>query len=721
MDFEALVGRAAQYSPDAMLVVQQSSDDDCEDLVVLYANPVFRSEVSCHLEADIACACACACTCILSEPNFSNQALLSVTNCGDVSKSFRVSVSPLPEDETGKAGCFLLSGRASGDSLSEGRERLYSDIARKFIDLPTDDAVRSTVRAAGLYFGVERCFAARVDLSSGMMEVRYSWIKQDDKNAVSNSKQPIKTMCSWVMERLRQNEVVQVDRIDGLPPEASELADVLNSSGAKAAVLAPVLLARGTLWFIGIHCLTHTRVWNKEDVTTFKVIGDLLGNAFTQTETVWSLKETERRFSDVGANIPGVVFQMRRTVQGQLSFSYISQGVRDLTGWGPVSMMADPVLLENLVLREDRGRYREAMERAGSNFDEWSVDVRIKHRKTEETKWVRGSGRAHKGANGDTVWNGLLLDISERRKAEEALRISEDRLRKILGTSPIAIGISDIHSFKLLFANKRLAEMYQIPKANVIGYDTRKFYAEPRLHRKHWVQTRREKSLSNVETECCRSDGQQFWAQITTRLIDYGGRQAILWWAFDITEHKRTREALAHLAHHDVLTGLANRRLFEEYLQNAVFLAKRSERPGVLFYFDLDGFKAVNDVHGHDFGDWVLIQVATRLRKVLRDSDIAARLGGDEFAIVAHNIDDIRSIESVVDKMQEAISQPYIKGDKKSVIGLSIGVVRFFGHEKSIAQIVTMADGAMYDAKQSGKGTYRLINMPASETKAVVS
>lgn len=717
MDFDALVGRAAQYSSDAMLVVQQSSDDDCEGLVVLYANPVFYSEMSCHLEADTVCAC----TCILSEPDFSNQALLSVTNDGGVSKSFRVSVSALPEGETGQPNCFLLSGRTSGDGLSEGRERLYSDIARKFIDLPTDDAVRSAVRAAGLYFGVERCFAARVDLSSGMMEVRYSWSKQGDRGAVSNPRQSNKTMCSWVMGRLRQNEVVQVDRIEDLGPEASELVDVLNSCGAQAAVLAPVLLARGTLWFIGIHCLTHTRAWNKEDVTTFKVVGDLLGNAFTQTETVWSLKETERRFSDVGANIPGVVFQMRRTNQGQLSFSYISQGVRDLTGWGPASMMSDPTLLENLVVREDRGRYRETMERAGSNFDEWSVDVRIKHRKTEETKWVRGGGRAHKGANGDTVWNGLLLNISERRKAEEALRISEERLRRILGTSPIAIGISDIHNFKLLFANKRLAEMYQIPKANVIGYDTRKFYAKSSLHRRHWVQTRRKKYLSNIETECRRSDDQQFWAQITTRLIEYGGREAILWWAFDITEHKRTREALAHLAHHDVLTGLANRRLFEEHLQNAVSLAKRAERPGVLFYFDLDGFKAVNDVHGHNFGDWVLEQVAIRLRKVLRDSDIAARLGGDEFAVIAHSIDDIRSIESVVDKMQEAISEPYMKDDKKSVIGLSIGVVRFFGHETNIEQIVTMADGAMYDAKQSGKGTYRLINMPKLVGIAVIS
>jgi diguanylate cyclase (GGDEF)-like protein len=226
------------------------------------------------------------------------------------------------------------------------------------------------------------------------------------------------------------------------------------------------------------------------------------------------------------------------------------------------------------------------------------------------------------------------------------------------------------------------------------------------------VDTRRKGSISSEETRCQRADGETFWAEISTRLIEYGGRQAILWWAFDITEHKNTKEALAHLAHHDALTGLANRRLFDEHLQSAVAIAGRTERPGVLFYFDLDGFKAVNDQFGHGFGDWVLVQVGRRLKSVLRESDVGARLGGDEFAVIAHGIDNIDAIEAVVDKMQDAISAPYVRDDKIAHIGLSIGVVRFYGVETNLQKIVSMADGAMYQAKEAGKGTYRLITMP---------
>ncbi|NVJ91457.1 MAG: diguanylate cyclase [Methylocystaceae bacterium] len=713
MDFAALVGRAARYSPDAMIITEHASGN-IGSLNILYANKAFCDEVGCDLEETSMCQCNIE----LGPIDFTQQAILIVNNKCNIPTTYRVSVTQLPKEETDGRDCLLLCGRPSSSSLAEGREKLYGDIARKFIELPADEAAQACVRSVGLFFGAQRCYAARVDLDTCQIESRYYW---DKSNNPCDPSLADKKVCSWVLERLRQGEVIQVRDRNTLPKDANDFKQALTTMGAKSALKAPVLLARGSLWFVSVHVDDHIRDWTEQDVSIFRIVGDLFGNAFTQTETVWSLKETQRRFSDVGANIPGVVYQMRRTPSGDLHFSYISQGVRELTGWGPASMMSDPTLLENLVLREDRGRFRETLERAGTACTEWSIDIRIQHRKTEEIMWVRASGRAHNGVNGDMVWNGLLLDISEHRKAEEAVRVSEERLRRILGTSPISIGISDVKSFKLLFANKRLAEMYQIPKHEVIGYDTRKFYADKRLHRRHWVETRREKSLSSTETPCVRTNGEEFWAEITTRLIEYGGREAILWWSFDISEHKRTKEALAHLAHHDALTGLANRRLFDEHLQSAVALAARTDRPGVLFYFDLDGFKAVNDQFGHSFGDWVLDQVGDRLRLVLRDSDIGARLGGDEFAVVAHGIDDLSAIEAVITKLQNAISAPYVKNSTIAKIGLSIGVVRFYGKEKDIHKIVKLADSAMYEAKQAGKGTHRIVQMPSNDSHKAIS
>ncbi len=708
MDFEALVGRAAKYSADVILIVQKISDDN--DLKLLYANDAFRNDVNCTFSE----AQPCDCHLNLGESDLTNQALLCLIEGQRVTNSFRVSVTELPESETALPGCLLLNGRPSGTSLSEGRERLYSMIARQFIERPTDEAVQAAVRASGLYFNADLCYAARMKISSSQMEMRYSWQKKDNQTQSHREEEPQTrhTVCSWVKKRLLQDEAVIVNQIDDLPEDAFEMAQNMAQQGTRAALLAPVLMVHDSLWFISIHCTNKSRFWNPEDIDTFKVVGDLLGNAFTQTETSWSLQETQRRFSDVGANLPGLIYQMQRDPKGKISFGYISQGVRELTGWGPATMVSSPELFEQLIVHQDRGRFRETMEHAAQSLNVWSIDVRIKHRDEKTIKWVRASGRAHKSVNGDTIWNGLLLDITDRRNAENELRVSEERLRRILGTSPIAIGISDTRSFKLLFANKMLAQMYQIPTKQIIGFDSRQLYVDQNEHKSHWQRTRQLQTLHNVETECRKTDGSPFWAQITTRMIEYGGQEAILWWAFDITDHRNAKETLAHLAHHDSLTGLANRRLFDEHFKKAIALAARSGRPGVLFYFDLDGFKGVNDQYGHGFGDWVLDQVGHRLRDVLRDTDTGARLGGDEFAVIAQGIDDKMAIEAVVHKLQTAICKPYIKGEKTAQIGLSIGIVQFYGQEENLQHLVTLADEAMYQAKQAGKGTYRLIENP---------
>lgn len=706
MDYEALIGRAAQFSPDAFLIVQKSSGE-CDAVTILHANNAFLRAVGVPLDA---CDQLCA---QLSMPDFTDHAILSLQDVNENDCSYRVSMGALPVEEVGRENCFILNGRPSGRNANEGRQRLYGDIARKFIDLPTEEAVRAAMRLAGLYFGADRCFAARVNLSNNYMQVRYNWRREYGFSRRKPGKAADPEIWSWSLDLLKQGETVTINRLADLPNDADAVRQDLVACGAKSALFTPVLLANNSLWFVGLHTMTAEKRWTADEIASFRVVGDLLGNALTQSEIVGSLRDSERRVTDIGAHIPGVVFQLRRDGFGVKHFSYISQGVRELTGWGPASMMENVHLLEDLVIDDDRDLYRETMEQAAQNMGEWSLDVRMHHRQSKEIRWVRASGRVHAGANGDTVWNGLLLDISRRKQAEKAVRASEERLRQILGTSPISIGISDLKTFQLVFANRRLSEMFKISRDEVMGFDARQFYVERRLHRRHWVETQRKGSMGMVEVQCRRTDGTTFWAQLSTRLIDFGGKPAILWWAFDITEHKQARETLAHLAHHDALTGLANRRLFEEHLRQAVSVAKRTRKPGILIYFDLDGFKSVNDSHGHGFGDWVLKQVAQRVNNVLRETDIAARLGGDEFAVVAQNIGDIKSIETIVEKLQNAISEPYVREGMTGTLGMSTGVLRFFGDEIDLQKMVLYADKAMYDAKQAGKGTYRLINMSA--------
>lgn len=178
-------------------------------------------------------------------------------------------------------------------------------------------------------------------------------------------------------------------------------------------------------------------------------------------------------------------------------------------------------------------------------------------------------------------------------------------------------------------------------------------------------------------------------------------------------ESDRRHQALARLhelAHSDALTGLPNRRLFFESLIRALARARRSAHGGAVMYFDLDGFKAVNDTLGHEAGDELLLQVAARMRAVLREGDLLARLGGDEFALIIENAADDEAPVAVAEKVLDALAEPFVLRAGAARIGVSIGIARFGALEAETAEaVLKRADAAMYDAKLAGKNTWRLM------------
>jgi len=167
-------------------------------------------------------------------------------------------------------------------------------------------------------------------------------------------------------------------------------------------------------------------------------------------------------------------------------------------------------------------------------------------------------------------------------------------------------------------------------------------------------------------------------------------------------------QKLSQLAHYDTLTGLPNRRAFFEAVKHVLDKSRRHARTAALLYFDLDGFKQVNDDFGHEAGDQVLKEVARRINECLRESDVFARLGGDEFALVLDDLNDpVMDTQRVAEKVIECIGKPFAFGDKEACIGISIGIVLFSGNQGDTPnRLVQQADQAMYAAKLSGKGTW---------------
>ena len=174
----------------------------------------------------------------------------------------------------------------------------------------------------------------------------------------------------------------------------------------------------------------------------------------------------------------------------------------------------------------------------------------------------------------------------------------------------------------------------------------------------------------------------------------------------DITQRRESERQVRHLAHHDVLTQLANRIVFQQQLAEAMALAdSRHGRLSVLS-LDLDGFKLVNDTHGHAIGDQLLIEVANRLRSVVRNGDTVARIAGDEFGIIQSLIERPDAAEHLAGRILASVSAPYDIGDLSCVVGVSIGIVLYPDHAGSVEELLSDADVALYRAKASGKGSF---------------
>jgi diguanylate cyclase (GGDEF)-like protein len=186
---------------------------------------------------------------------------------------------------------------------------------------------------------------------------------------------------------------------------------------------------------------------------------------------------------------------------------------------------------------------------------------------------------------------------------------------------------------------------------------------------------------------------------------------------YDITQAKRAANRLERLAHYDILTGLPNRALFRDRLEQAMVQAARRRERVALFFLDLDNFKAVNDSLGHAAGDTLLMLVAERLRKAVRQSDTLSRIAGDEFTVVLTDSQDIGLVTEVADRMLESLARPFsIEGDSIRT-SASIGIALFPADSEDPDDLMAKADTAMYRAKDAGRNRFCLystgLNAPA--------
>ncbi len=220
-------------------------------------------------------------------------------------------------------------------------------------------------------------------------------------------------------------------------------------------------------------------------------------------------------------------------------------------------------------------------------------------------------------------------------------------------------------------------------------------------------------------------DGSVHWLRETGNVVKDASGQPIKMMGVvrDISEEKASVNRLKKIARHDPLTGLPNRLLLEEFLTHALARARSNATRVALVFIDLNGFKQINDEHGHAVGDQLLVSTARRLQQTLRESDMVARLGGDEFVVIIESLKLSKSLHNeaqiISENILQRLSQPISLGNASHQVGASLGIAMFPEHGPNIDSLIHIADQAMYAAKRNGNNQYCLGMLNTGESSPV--
>lgn len=415
----------------------------------------------------------------------------------------------------------------------------------------------------------------------------------------------------------------------------------------------------------------------------------------------------ERIFETIVENVPGMVVYLDRFEADDPTCShpvYISPQVERLLGYGLSEWLDEGELWLHVLHPDDRERMTAADVHARATLTPLAEEYRMIAR-DGSVVWVSEKASVVEDeATGARYWQGVMVDITDRKRAEEALAVSERQFRSVFDAASMGLLSVDLAG-RVLDANavgeRILGDLRGRP---LFGGEAFEAIATGSVDR------------CEVEHLLPRADGSPFWCRTVMSLVrdSAGCPDHVTAMIEDIDERKRAEAALVHRSIHDSLTSLPNREHFLARLAEARRQAHGSGLGVGVVFVDLDGFKLVNDSFGHAVGDELLVAIARRLQGAMRESDLVARFGGDEFLVLADRLDDPTDAGRLAWRLAGALRAPFAVAGRSIAVTASFGVAYSDETDRADEDLVRMADAAMYQAKERGRNRVAVFGEPES-------
>ncbi len=413
-----------------------------------------------------------------------------------------------------------------------------------------------------------------------------------------------------------------------------------------------------------------------------------------------SASQNEARFRALSETAQDIVVRMAPDGTRE----YVSASVTTLLGYEPSELIGGNW---DMVHQDDLAQLRAAMDQALNSAQPLSLSFRVLHKHGDylwlETIIRRVPSVTHAGQF-EVVF--AARDVTARKRAELALAASEKRLQSVADNVPALISYIDTE-LKYQFVNAHVREIFGTDPKLAIGRTVLEMRGtEAYREIEPYVRLALQGEASSFEGSLiANGKSYHYQAKFVPDINENGQVIGFYSVTFDITERKLAELELERLARFDSLTGLANRRHFDERMQLALTRCRRTNGSLSLISIDIDHFKAINDTLGHPFGDSVIREFANRLQSSARESDLVARTGGDEFMVLVEDVATNAEAEQIAQRLLQQLKPPMLINGTTRTVTASIGVA-FVPQTGNAEQLITAADKALYAAKHAGRNTY---------------
>ena len=587
-------------------------------------------------------------------------------------------------------------------------QALVAQVSSRVIDAAADTLepiLGWALEQIGAVLQVDRCYLFRLAVDNASMDMSHEWCAAGIAPFIQEFQGISLERFPWWAERLRTRTPIAIPDVSALPDEAAAERAELERESVRSAVSVP-MSSHGRVWgALGIEAVTQPHDWNADEIRMLQVIGDVVAGALLRTASEVGLAASENLYRRVTAIMSDVAYSCVEHHGEGFRIDWMTDSVEALTGY-TLAEMRDMGCWRCLLVDEDIGIFNDKVAGLipGTRAD---CELRLR-RKDGAVRWLRATTECVCDDADPALCRlfGGLLDVTEQKSREAEI----ERLALVVEQSPSIVVITDIAG-TIEYVNARfcastgyrpqevLGQPVDILRSVTLGADEDSEIWSALYHGEAW----------KGEFQIHKKSGDSYWehAHITPLRNEQGLVTHYVKLAEDISDRKALSQQLSYLARYDPLTGLPNRTLMRERVEQALIAARHSDKLLALLSIDLDDLRSVNDSLGHPAGDELLRAVAERWQPLLRDEDTLARFSGDNFIALATGLRRAEDASVLADRIRDALAQPIVLGEQGVVVSCSIGIALYPEDSSTAEELISHADTALHGAKIEGRGLHR--------------